>query len=249
MKIKARHRNKKQASETYEEWINIKPEKTVFFVIDMWDKHWCKAVNIENDELAPQINLALHKCRDAGIQIIHIPSDTMEFYNQFPQRQKMLQEPKHNTSRLLWYGNNHWFFKYGRFPISVRSDGGCACVPTCRMENMVWQKQHEAIDINENDLISDNPLEIFNYLKNRGIKNIIYGGIHLNICMLDRPIGMRKMNAKGFNCYLSRDLTEVMYNPKAPPKTTKSKALELVVKHVETYFAKSFDSTEIDLVK
>src|SRR3954470_9443738 len=58
----------------------IDPAKSAVVVCDMWDDHWCKSAAARCAELAKQTEPVLKACRDAGMTIVHCPSDTMAFY-------------------------------------------------------------------------------------------------------------------------------------------------------------------------
>ena len=73
------------------------------------------------------------------------------------------------------------------------------------------------IEIGKNDAITDNGQEIWNLLAQRGIDNVIICGVHLNMCVLGRPFGIRQMTKLGKNVALIRDLTDTMYNHERPP--------------------------------
>src|SRR5579875_988522 len=67
---------------------------SAIIVCDMWDRHWCSGANTRVAELARRMNPVLIKARAAGILIIHAPSETMDFYKDYPQRQFALSAPK-----------------------------------------------------------------------------------------------------------------------------------------------------------
>ena len=67
------------------------------------------------------------------------------------------------------------------------------------------------------DFISDNGEEIWSILEDRGIDNVILLGVHLNMCVLGRPFGLRQMAKNGKNVVLMRDMTDTMYNPARSP--------------------------------
>jgi hypothetical protein len=225
--------------------VTLNPSETVFFVMDMWDKHWCKSVNESALDLAKNINETIKKCRDKGITIIHLPADCMPFYQNFPQRINMQKVPLLQQNRSIYKGKSHnILLDGGFFPVQMSKHGGCPCEPTCKNE-ITWTKQHDAIEIGANDLISDHPLEVYNYLVQNKIKNIIYAGLHANVCLLKRPLGIRKLKSKGFNCFLCRDLTDIMYDPKMPPKTTHEKALEIVLDYIEFRLCPTLLSADI----
>ena len=49
-------------------------------------------------------------------------------------------------------------------------------------------------------------------------------GVHLNMCVLGRPVGIRQMVNIGKNVVLMRDMTDTMYNPKSGRSSATSRA-------------------------
>ena len=70
-------------------------------------------------------------------------------------------------------------------------------------------------------------------------------GVHLNMCVLGRPVGIRQMVNIGKNVVLMRDMTDTMYNPKKRPFVSHFDGTDLVVKHVEKFWCPSITSTAI----
>ena len=79
-----------------------------------------------------------------------------------------------------------------------------------------WSRQHPAIEIAEQDAITDSG-EAFYLMKQRGIQNVIVMGVHTNMCVLGRPFSIRQMVRQGQNVVLMRDMTDTMYNPAMAP--------------------------------
>jgi hypothetical protein len=71
--------------------------------------------------------------------------------------------------------------------------------------------------IGENDLFSSSTDEIYSLLTERGITDIIYMGVHTNMCVFGKPGALSKMWKAGFRCFLARDLNDAFtnYNPAA----------------------------------
>ncbi len=82
-------------------------------------------------------------------------------------------------------------------------------------------------------------------LRQRGIKHILYMGVHANMCVLGRSFGIRQMAELGFDCVLVRDLTDALYNPKMPPYVSHERGTELVVQHIEKYWCPSALSKDL----
>ena len=112
---------------------------------------------------------------------------------------------------------------------------------------MAWTRQNPTIEIGKYDGISDSGKEVYYFLKQLGIKNLIVMGVHTNMCVLGRSFAIRQMTRWGIRCILARDLTDTMYDPKDHPYVSHDEGTELVVKHIEKYWCPSILSS--DLVK
>ena len=122
------------------------------------------------------------------------------------------------------------------------SDGGC---DTDRAPGQRWSREHPAIRIAPEDGISDNGVEVYNFLRQRGIQTLFIMGVHTNICILKRTFAIRQMSRWGVPCVLIRDMTDSLYDPKDPPYVTHDRGTELVIEHIERYWCPSVLSTEI----
>src|ERR1700682_6770364 len=68
--------------------------RTAILICDMWDNHWCTGASRRVGELAARMEPVIEAARAHGIQIIHSPSEVMDFYKGAPQRLRMLTVPK-----------------------------------------------------------------------------------------------------------------------------------------------------------
>src|SRR6202051_701855 len=60
--------------------------RTAVLICDMWDNHWCTGATRRVRALAARMEPVIEAARAHGIQIIHSPSEVMEFYKGAPQR-------------------------------------------------------------------------------------------------------------------------------------------------------------------
>jgi hypothetical protein len=97
----------------------------------------------------------------------------------------------------------------------------------------------------DQDLITDSGQEVYNYLVEHGIKNIVYMGVHTNMCVLGRSFGIRQMTRLGFQSVLVRDLTDTMYNPRMRPMVEHSAGTDLVVRHIERHWCPTTTSAAL----
>ena len=222
------------------EW---KPSETCIVVCDMWDDHWCKQSAARVGEMAPKMNEVIKAARARGVFIIHCPSDTMDFYKDFPQRKLAQAAPVVRTEIPL----ERWVHldksREGETLPIDDTDGGCDCDPPVK-NYRAWSRQHPAIEIAEHDAITDSA-EAFYLMKQRGIRNVIVMGVHTNICVLGRPFSIRQMVRQGQNVVLMRDMTDTMYNPAMAPFVSHFTGNDLIAEHIEQYWCPTITSTDL----
>lgn len=219
------------------------PSQTCIVVCDMWDDHWCKQSAARVSEMAPKMNEVIKQARARGVFIIHCPSDTMDFYKDFPQRKLAQAAPIVETKIPL----ERWCHldktrEGDTLPIDD-SDGGCDCDSPVK-NYRAWSRQHPALEIAEQDAITDSG-EAFYLMKQRGIQNVIVMGVHTNICVLGRPFSIRQMVRQGQNVVLMRDMTDTMYNPALAPFVSHFTGNDLIAQHIEQYWCPTITSTDI----
>ena len=219
-----------------------KASETAVVICDMWDKHWCPQATARVGEMAPRMNEVVKAARSSGALIIHCPSDTLEFYKNTPQRKLAQAAPKVDTKiELKGWCHLDKSIEGTALPIDD-SDGGCDCAEPVK-NYRAWSRQHPAIEIADNDAITDSA-EAFYLMKQRGIKNVVVMGVHTNMCVLGRPFSVRQMVQQGQNVVLMRDMTDTMYNPRMAPFVSHFTGTDLVVEHIEKYWCPTVLSTD-----
>jgi nicotinamidase-related amidase len=92
-------RSRVEAFKGKAEWSEVRLQKTIatgataVLICDMWDKHWCSGATGRVNGLVGKMDAFVAAARRQGIQIIHAPSETMGFYQDAPQRKRMLALP------------------------------------------------------------------------------------------------------------------------------------------------------------
>jgi hypothetical protein len=76
--------------------------QTAILICDMWDRHWCSGATRRVAALAGRMAPVIDAARARGIQIIHAPSETMEFYKDWPQRQRHPAHRENRSRRRRW---------------------------------------------------------------------------------------------------------------------------------------------------
>ncbi len=233
------------------------PRETAIIVCDMWDSHHCLNAVRRAGEMAPTMDRVLKAARDRGVVIIHAPSSCMDAYADHPARKHATATPR---AKAPPRDIAQWCRKIpneekGTYPID-QSDGGEDDDPaehTKWAEELAakglnpkspWKSQLAALAIEPRDYISDGGEEIWSILEDRGVKNVILMGVHLNMCVLGRPFGLRQMARYGKTVALMRDMTDTMYNPKASPYVSHFAGTDLIIEHVEKFVAPSITSDQ-----
>ncbi len=231
--------------QTQEKILRWDPAQTAIIICDMWNQHWCRGATRRVGELAPAMNRTIAAARSKGILIIHAPSSCMDAYKDHPGRKKAQAAPKaaNLPKQIGQWCNKIPSEEQGIYPID-QSDGGCDDGPQCP-QGSPWKSQVAAIEIHPEDAISDSGEEIWNLLESRGITNVMLMGVHLNMCVLGRPFGLRNLARSRKNVVLVRDLTDTMYNSRMWPYVSHFEGTSRMVEHVEKYVAPTILSTEL----
>jgi hypothetical protein len=95
------------------------------------------------------------------------------------------------------------------------------------------------------DLISDKGVEIYSYLQQQKIEQVLIMGVHTNMCVLNRSFAIKQMVRWGVEIALVRDLTDTMYNPAMPPYVNHDEGTRLVVEFIEKFWCPSITSADL----
>jgi nicotinamidase-related amidase len=205
---------------------NLPISRCAIVICDMWDKHWCTGASRRVDALAARMASVIEGARAAGVQIIHAPSETMDFYKGAPERLRIMAFPKVDPPPSLRLTDP---------PLPIDdSNGGC---DTPDKFYKAWTRENATLRVAPEDMVSDNGAEIYSFLRSRGIDHLLVMGVHTNMCVLNRTFAIKQMTNWGERCILVRDLTDSMYNPGDRPFVPHDQGTELVIQHIEKYWA------------
>ncbi|MCC2684568.1 MAG: isochorismatase hydrolase [Paenibacillaceae bacterium] len=207
-------------------------KETALIICDVWDKHWSRGANERLAAMLPRMAATVDAARAAGLHIIHAPSDTVDYYAGTPARRRIQEAPPVEPPAIAIQE---------RPPLPVQSVGECS--DTGGEERKVWSRQHPQIAIDqERDAISDNGREVYRYFIAHGIRNVIFLGVHTNMCILNRSFAIKNMVGWGFNAALIRDLTDAMYDPADPPYVSHEEGTRLVIEYIEKFWCPTISS-------
>ena len=94
--LKLNLRTRVEAFKGSGDWQEVHFEKmqptshTAILICDMWDKHWCTGASRRVAALAARMEPVVAAGRANGIQIIHAPSEVMDFYKDTPDNRDLL---------------------------------------------------------------------------------------------------------------------------------------------------------------
>ncbi|MEW6750843.1 MAG: isochorismatase family protein [Candidatus Latescibacterota bacterium] len=210
--------------------------RTALLLCDVWDRHWSRGACERLEAMVPRMDKLVRHARERGVQIVHAPSDTMEYYAGTPARQRILAvapvEPPpdlpHEDPPLPVDASDHGSDTGEKAPFRA------------------WQSQHRGIGVDaERDVVSDSGQEILAYLRACGLERLLILGVHTNMCVLHRSFGIKQMVRWGVPVALVRDLTDTMYNPARPPYVDHDEGTRLVVEYIERFWCPSVHSQEV----
>jgi hypothetical protein len=156
--------------------------------------------------MVPRMNAVLDIARHLGMQVVWNPSDVVTAYAGYPQYERAVAV-EHRHPPVVRDVPAAKFTAPG---------GGCMCGPGFGCGgNYGWDGMNLDLVIADDDLISSSTDEIYSLLSEKGITNIIYMGVHTNMCVYGKPGALSFMWKAGFNCLLARDLNDAItqYNP------------------------------------
>jgi hypothetical protein len=195
-------------------------------IMDMWDKHPGTGSSYRVPPLAKAINEFANFLRDRGALIIHSPSERGVYSVTDPKISPEARQARKNAIDARDVSSKKWerqrFFYLGSRHISEAFDHiveGAGeewpAQPNPYTGQPVFQSPF--IEIKSCDAISATKLdmgfsdkaaypELLALTENR--QNLIYCGIHTNMCILARPNSMRVAAKSGKSLWLVRDLTD-----------------------------------------
>lgn len=211
-------------------------------VCDMWDTTHCITAGHRVGELALRMNEVLHSLRSRGSLIVHAPGDCMDFYAGTPARWRAINAPFAPVPyRIDWHS---WEpDELAVMPATFTNPGLCSCdspAPCCDTPSHGIQ-QTPVIEVTADDVVTDDGQEFYNVLEERSITDVLLMGVHLNICVLSRPYGIRQLAYWGKRPVLCRDLTDSFHrDPRGHYWGT-----EQVVAHVERRWCPTVTSDQL----
>jgi hypothetical protein len=159
----------------------------------------------------------------------------MDFYRNAPGRLLAENAPHSTPPPELTFSD-------APLPIDDSDEG---CDTPGDKPHKAWSREIQALTIAPGDVISDQGAEIYNVLQQHHIDTVLFMGVHANMCILNRPFGVRQLSKWGLRCVLVRDLTDAMYNPASRPFVSHAAGTELVIEHIEKYWAPTTTSSEL----
>ena len=161
------------------------------------------------------------------------PSDVVDNYVGWPQREKIFAMPRFEVPPLLKV----------ECP-KPQDPGGCACGRERCVVNYGWDGMHPDLKIDANDLMPDTLEDVYSLCRQRGLTHLIYCGVHTQVCLLGKPMGLRNLKAAGLSCILARDLTDAHPGYDPARDFTPDLNTSQVVEHFERYLAPSVNMAD-----
>jgi hypothetical protein len=189
------------------------------------------------------MNRLIYSLRDSGALIIHAPSETMGFYEGAPARKRAQSAPISDPPCEF---TRRPYDPKAEGPLPIDDSDSCDDLPPCPIPTKwPWTRQIAAIEIFDQDAITDSGAEVHNLLQQYGVELTLIMGVHTNMCILARPFGIRRLVGAGYKVALVRDMTDTMYNSRMRPFVSHFRGTDLVVEHIEKHWCPSITSDQI----
>ena len=212
--------NIRQTTET------VDSSKVGVIAVDVWNYHWCKTATMRVDAIVPRMNKALEAARDLGMTVMLCPSDVVDNYVGYPQRERVFTLPQVPVPLVTQV----------TCP-PVPDAGGCACGRERCAGNYGWDGMHPALILGPNDWMPDTQAEVYAICQQRGLTHLIYVGFHTQVCLLGKPMGLKAMKSAGLRCVLARDMTDAHPGYDPSRNFTPDLNTEQVVEHFEKHLS------------
>ena len=204
----------------------IDPKRVGVIAVDVWNFHWCKTATMRVDAFVPRMNKALDAARALGMTVMLCPSDVVDNYVGYPQRQKIFTLPNVTVPNVL------------DVTCPAPPDaGGCACGRERCAVNYGWDGMHPALQLGPDDWMPDTQAEVYAICQQYGLTHLIYVGFHTQVCLLGKPIGLKAMKSAGLKCILARDMTDAHPGYDPARDFTPDLNTAQVVEHFEKYLS------------
>jgi len=186
-------------------------------------------------DLANEIEKTLTAARNQGFLIVHAPSTVISFYKNHTARIRTTSLPQSPLPSLL------------PVPPKLEFPIPSSCETPGASYQRVWRRQTELISISdEKDFIINNrKQELFNIVSGRNISTILYVGVHLNSCIMNREFGIRQTISWGLQPIVVREVVDTIYNPSLVPYVTHEQSVRLMLGFIEKFFAPSISKNDL----
>src|SRR5690242_17518002 len=127
----------------------VDPAHVGVIAVDVWNFHWCKTATMRVDAIVPRMNKALAAARALGMTVMLCPSDVVDNYVGYPQREAVFALPTVPLPALV--------------PVTcppVPDAGGCACGRERCAVNYGWDGMHPALQLADSDWMPDTQSEV-----------------------------------------------------------------------------------------
>jgi hypothetical protein len=182
----------------------LDPREVGIVVVDMWNFHWCKTSAARVAALVPRMKRVLEQAHAMNMTIFWCPSDVADNYVGTPQHEAAANVERVPLPELK--------------PLdcpAAPDGGGCTCGKERCLGNYGWNAMHPDLQMYDDDFMPNDLETLYSLCRRRGITHLIYMGVHTQVCLLGKSIGLRNLTRAGLSCILARDLTDAhgLYDP------------------------------------
>lgn len=226
-------RREKETGEVRVTPTRVEATRMGLVIVDMWNWHWCKTSTARVASLVPRLSRVVAEARRLGMTIFWCPSDVADNYVGTPAYERAFETRWVPLPSLP-----------GLVCPPPADGGGCTCGRERCQVNYGWDGMHPDLRMEDTDYLPNDLETLYSLCRERGLTHLVYLGVHTQVCLLGKSIGLRNLTRAGLQCILARDLTDAhaRYDPMAG--VTPDSFTAEVVAHFERHLAPTLDFVE-----
>lgn len=189
----------------YERAFSIPAEQAAFTIVDAWDYHYLQSHLARTSEICrTRIAPAMAAARLAGVTIVHAPGDPVA--RRFPQwvryaAETEFGEPSHEEPD--WPPRE---FRKREGPHAALGRPDSPAIESARERNS-QRMIDPSVSPEPEDFVIATGHQLHRLCRDREIMYLFYCGFATNMCVPNKPYGMREFNSRGYHLTLLRDCT------------------------------------------
>ncbi len=229
--------------------------ETAIIIMNMYDRMDSPEATNRINTLSVEINEFVNSLRRKEVKVIHTPTGCIEYYQNEATRESILNTPVVPLPSTDLKGARYLYLHMlQRPPYKPDSSQMNVIDPPYPLKidhlkdnsDDIQIKQHPEINIDlRHDVISDSEQEIWNFVIENDIDNVLVVGFLSKGNILKNSFSLKKLISMGLNVVVVKDLIEIAFDPYVPPYVNYDRGKKYVVDYIEKFWCTTCMSNEL----